>query len=180
MSKGQTPNGETFIRKWIVWKSNNQGVKEETFTQTGRRCGEEQLRWGWCMARLWPADQGIPHLHVEQLEVRQTMRPKVPVWETKASKSLAVNTCEGCGGGRNSQPHRRVHWRDQQGPRMYTNPPTLESAPEGLNLLVGNRGSDWKPAESQASGIVPSLNTPWLTAPQQRPRLPHPGEYLRL
>ena len=26
-----------------VWKSNNQGVKEETFIQTGRRGGNEQL-----------------------------------------------------------------------------------------------------------------------------------------
>ena len=27
----------------MVWKSNNQGVKEETLTQTGRRGGDRQL-----------------------------------------------------------------------------------------------------------------------------------------
>ena len=27
-------------------------------------------------------------------------------------------------------------------PELYTNPPTQESAPEGLHLLVGSRGSD--------------------------------------
>ena len=37
---------------------------------------------------------------------------------------------------------QRVHWRDPQGPRTCTNPPTWESAPEGSNLLVGTRGSD--------------------------------------
>ena len=62
--------------------------------------------------------------------------------EKKASKPLTVKFCGGCGGGRNSQPHGRAHWRDPQGPRMYTNPPTWESAPEGPNLLVGSEGSD--------------------------------------
>ena len=29
------------------------------------------------------------------------MQPRVPTWEKKASKHLAVKTCEGCGSGRN-------------------------------------------------------------------------------
>ena len=33
---------------------------------------------------------------------------------------------------------------DPQGPRMYTNPPTQESAPGGPNLIVGSRESDWR------------------------------------
>ena len=36
----------------------------------------------------------------------------------------------------------RVCWRDPQGPRTYTNPPTQKSAPEGTNLFVGGPGSD--------------------------------------
>ena len=77
-------------------------------------------------------------------------------------------TCGGWGTRRNSKPHRRVHWRDSQGPRIYTNPPTCESVPKGPNLLVGSGGSDWKLAESQAKGIVASLTTPPQTGP-----LPH-------
>ena len=40
--------------------------------------------------------------------------------------------------------------------RMYTNPPTQESALEGSTLLVGRGGSDWNLAESGASATVPS------------------------
>ena len=32
--------------------------------------------------------------------------------------------------------------RDPGGPRMYTNPPTQESAPKGPSLLVGSGGND--------------------------------------
>ena len=34
-----------------VWKSNNQGVKEETFIQTGRRGEDRQPRWRGLMVR---------------------------------------------------------------------------------------------------------------------------------
>ena len=73
---------------------------------------------------------------------RQTMQPRFPAGGNKASKPQAIKTCGSCGSGRNSQLHRRVCWRDPQGPRMYTNTHTWESAPEGPNLLVGSRGSD--------------------------------------
>ena len=73
---------------------------------------------------------------------RETAQPRVPAQGNKASKPLTIKTCGGCGDGRNSQPHRRVHWIDPQGPRPYTNPPTWESAPEEHNLLEGSRGSD--------------------------------------
>ena len=59
-----------------------------------------------------------------------------------------------------------VHWRDPQGPRMYTSPPTRKSAPEGPSLLVGSGGSDWNPAESKASGTVLSWTPPQKTASQ--------------
>ena len=111
---------------------------------------------------------------------RQTTQPKVPGRGKKASKLLAVKTYENCG-GRNSQPHRRVHWRDPQGPRTYTKPPTQESAPEGLNLLVGSRGSGWKQGESWPSSIVPSWPlshiqchsaAKWVAPPWQIPKAP--------
>ena len=79
----------------------------------------------------------------------------------KSLKPLIENTCGGWGSnGRNSQPHRRVRWWDLQGPRMYTIPPTWESAPERPNLLVDSGGNDWNPTESGASGIVPSRTPP--------------------
>ena len=55
--------------------------------------------------------------------VRQTTQPRVPVQGNKASKPLAVKTCESRYSGRNSQPHGRVCSQDPQGPRMYTNSP---------------------------------------------------------
>ena len=73
---------------------------------------------------------------------RQIAQPGVLVQGNKTSKPLTEKICAGCGGGRNCQPHRRVRWRDQPGPRMYTTLPTWESAPEGPNLLVGSGGSD--------------------------------------
>ena len=39
-------------------------------------------------------------------------------------KTSVCKTCGDCYRERKSQPHRRVHWRDPQGPRTYTNPPT--------------------------------------------------------
>ena len=81
---------------------------------------------------------------------RQVEQPRVPAQKKKASKPLAVKICGGCSSGRNSQPHRRVHWRDQQDPRSYTNPPTWESATEGPNLLVGSEVTkNWRELNKQ-------------------------------
>ena len=109
-------------------------------------------------ARQQLVEQAVPHVHMDKLggtngEWDIPHNPVwVPVWESNASKPLAVKTCGGCGDGRNSQPHRRVCWKDPQGPRTYTNPLTWESAPEGPNLLVGNRGvtERWLTAEQAA------------------------------
>ena len=76
---------------------------------------------------------------------RETVQPRVPALQGKEInlKTSGDKKLRGvCGTGRNSQPQRQVHWRDPQGPRMYTNPPTWESAPEGPNLLVGSGGSE--------------------------------------
>ena len=39
----KTKNNQKLPENQTVWKSNNQGVKEETFIQTGRRRGDGQL-----------------------------------------------------------------------------------------------------------------------------------------
>ena len=42
-----------------VWKSNNQGIKEETFIRTGRRGGDGQLHGGdWWQSGGWRTWQG--------------------------------------------------------------------------------------------------------------------------
>ena len=79
------------------------------------------------------------------------MQPRVTAWGNKASKPLAVKTCGGCRGGRNSQPHKRVCWRDPQGPRMYTKPPIQESALGPFCLWVAEEVTEsWQRAEQSA------------------------------
>ena len=96
------------------------------------------------MARQWLVDQvgevvaaglGGPiftcrYTRVNNSGTRQTMQPRIPAWENKASKPLVVKICGGWGGGRNGQSHRRVRWRGPWGPRTYTSLPTWESTPE--------------------------------------------------
>ena len=96
------------------------------------------------MARQWLADQAAPHLCVDNPggttgEQDRPCNPGFQFRDIKASNPLTEKTCGGLGGRRNSQPHRRVHWRDPQDPRTYPKPPIWESAPEGPNLLAGSR-----------------------------------------
>ena len=49
-----------------VWKSNNQGVNEETFIQTGRRGRDGQPVQKGHMARWQLEDQEVPHLHADK------------------------------------------------------------------------------------------------------------------
>ena len=78
----------------------------------------------------------------EQLGSKTDRSTQGSRWGNKASKPHTGKTCGGCSSGGHSQPHRKVRWRDPQGPRTYTNPPTWESAPEGPSLLVGSGGSE--------------------------------------
>ena len=99
------------------------------------------------MARRQLAAQAFAHLHADKPggTTGQRDRPHNRGFQrgrNKASKPQIVKICGGCGGRRNSQPHRRICWRDPQCPRMYTKSPTQESAPEGPNLLVDSGGSD--------------------------------------
>ena len=92
--------------------------------------------------------------------VKQTEQPKAPARGNKAS-NLSENTRGGCGGSRrDSQPHRRGPWRDPQGTRACTSPPTREPAPEGPSLIVGDRVEDWSPVESEVGAIAPSRPLP--------------------
>ena len=129
-----------------VRKSDNQGFKEETFIQLGRRSGEGKLGQRGCVQGSgWQTKWSHICMHVnqeEQLGSETDCKPRVPAPGNKASKPQAVKTRGNLGSGRNSQPHRRVCWRDPQGPRMYTSPHTWELAPERPNLLVGSEGSD--------------------------------------
>ena len=67
-------------QKIKLWKSDNQGVKEETFIQTGRRGRDRQLGQREHAARWWLEDGAregmrqqlvewaVPHFHVDILE----------------------------------------------------------------------------------------------------------------
>ena len=54
----KTKNNQNWQKIELVWKSNNQGVKEEPFIQTGRRGGDGQPGWRGHEARLQLEDQG--------------------------------------------------------------------------------------------------------------------------
>ena len=136
---------------------------------------EDQGRqdWGWWTQLGGGLRTGQAHIHM-QINQEEQIGSEIHHATQSSSmgryslKPLTENTCGGWGGsGRNSQPYRRVRWKDPRGPRMYTSPPTRESAPEGLNLIVGSGGSDRIPAESRASGIVPSQTPPPHTASQR-------------
>ena len=97
-----------------VWKSDNQGVKEETFTQTRRRV-ETSSQGGerGCVARWRLVDQVVPHSCADKSggttgEQDRPCKPGFQCRGNKASKPLTEKTCGGCSSRRNSQPHRRV------------------------------------------------------------------------
>ena len=110
--------------------------------------GREDLWQGGSWRTRWERQQleerADPCLHVDKpggtTGEKTDGTTQVPVWGNKASKPLTEKSCRG--GGRNSQPQKRGHWRDPQSPRTYTNPPTWESAPGEPDLLVGSGGSD--------------------------------------
>ena len=98
--------------------------------------------------------------------------------ETKDSNPPDVKSCGGCSGGRNSQPPKRVCWRDPQDPRTHTNPPTQESA---LTGHICHGGSDGKWGQSRVNERRCSLfgHSPRDNTTTQQRRLTHPGKYLR-
>ena len=117
--------------------------------------GRGELAARWQLAdpeRWWLADPVAPHSRIDKPGgmAGEWSRPYNPGLQCREIKPqpLIENSCGGWGSTRrNSQSHRRVRWRDPQGPRACTSPPTWDSAPEGPNLIVGSRGSNWNPAE---------------------------------
>ena len=73
------------------------------------------------MARWRLMDQVVPHLHADKLggTIKEQDRPHNPGFQhsEKKPQNHWLKTCGGCSGRRNSQPHRRVHWRDPHGPK---------------------------------------------------------------
>ena len=136
---------------------------ERTHSKTASRRLGQAKRW-------WLVDWVVPHLCADKLgettgEQNRLHNPGFQYGEMKP-QNFWLKKPVGVEVARDSQPHRRGHWRDPQGPRTYTHPPTWESAQEGAKLLVGSRGSDWKPTKSQANGAVPSQTPLPHTAPQ--------------
>ena len=153
----------------MYWSLTTKGLKKKHSSRPVG--GVEMGHWGredvWQGCSSWTEGSHIC-MWINQRNnwgAWQTKQPRVPVQGNKASKPLTVKTCGGYSSGRTSQTPRRVCWRDPQGPRRYTNPPTLESAPEEPNLLLDIRGSDWKPVGSWASGIISSWTLPPHTEP---------------
>ena len=167
---------------WTMWKSDNQGSKEKHSSRPVGGAEASSQVWkdsrqggGWKtgMSSSWLSGQ----LHIciqikreEQLGSQMVCTTQGSSEGNKASQPLTEKTCGGCSSGRNSQPHRRVHWRDPKGPRMYVKPPTQESALEGPNLFVGSGRGDWNPAESWRSRIAPPQTPPPHTTPQVAPQ----------
>ena len=71
-------------------------------------------------------------------------------------------------------------WKDPQGPRVCTRPPTLEPAPEGPSLIVGRGVKDWNPVESGAGTIAPSRPLPHVQRHSTATSVTPPREHLRL
>ena len=66
-----------------VWNSHNQGVKEETFIQTGRRGRDRKLGQRGRTARWQLADLAVPHLCTDKLGgiTREQDRPGNPEFQ---------------------------------------------------------------------------------------------------
>ena len=77
--------------------------------------------------------------------MRQAGQSRVPAWRNKASKPLKKPVR----GEVKLPASQESYWRDPQGPRMYTNPPTQEAVPERPNLIVVVEGvtENWQRAE---------------------------------
>ena len=115
-------------------------------------------------ARLQLADPTAPHSHIDKPRgtEEEGSKPRNPGLQRGEIKPQTSDCARGGLGGsrRDSQPHRRGRWRDPQGPRVCTGPPTWESAPEGPSLIVGSGGSDWNPVEGRAGTSAPSQPLP--------------------
>ena len=72
-----------------VWKCDNQGIKEETFIQTGRRSGDGQLGQRRHVATWQMAEWVVPHLHAKKPggTTREQDRPCNPGFQRREIKT---------------------------------------------------------------------------------------------
>ena len=127
-------------------------------------------------------DQAVPHLCVDKLggtteEQDRLQNPGFQRWKLKTS---VCRICGGYGSRRNSQSHRRVCWRDPQGPRMYTSPPPGNQHLKGHNPLLGSKGSDKAGRELSEQNCSLSDPSPTYSTTSHQGGLLCPGELLRL
>ena len=180
-------------------EARHQGNKKLTFIQTSRRGGDGQLGrrglllpwqdWDWRSVgrtgqAVWTlADPAAPHsLTDKPTNGREGSRPRNPGLQHGEIKPQTFDWKRSWGLGRQQErlpASLRGHWRDPQGPRVCTGPPTREPAPEGPNLIVGVGVKDWNPEESEVGAIAPSRPLPHVQH-HSTAELPRPGEHLRL
>ena len=158
---------------WTVWKSNNQGVKEETFIEAGRRGGDGQPD---CRRRNKVEDWVIRHLRADEPgRTGEQDRLHNPGQVNTASKPLAVKTC---GNPRLTgeivlQTHRVLECTQAHSPG---NQP--QKGPICL-WVVGEVTKSWprdKPAALFLLGPLPHIQhhdaTMWVTPPWPIPKAP--------
>ena len=102
-------------------------------------------------------------------------------WGHKVSKPLAVKICGGCGSRRNSQPHRKVGWRDPQDPRTCTNTTAQEISTRRVQCACGvAKEVTESQRRAKQAALFPLNPSPTYSTTTQRLGLPHPGENLSL
>ena len=165
-----------------VWKSDNQGVKEETFTQTGRRSRDGQPGWRGLVTRRWT---GQFHNCINQEDkpggtTGERDRLSNSAKGNKASKPLTENTCgvvaagetPSLAGGFTGETHRVLECTQTHPPRNQH-----QKVPVCLWEVGEMTESCQEPSKQHCSLLDPS---PTYSITTQRSGLPHPGEYLRL
>ena len=110
-------------------------------------------RTGW--ARWWFVELVVLHSHMdkpEQLRSETDHPTQGSSGGNKVSKPLAVKTCGNWGSRINSQSHKRVHWRDPLGPRMYrAHTSWNQNQKDPICLWEGRKVTESRPRAEQAA-----------------------------
>ena len=184
-----------------VWKSDNQGFKEATFIQTGRRA--ESQNWAEkCRDAVWhgkavAVEWEVPHMwwikiRRKQLEPQtRSPSPGFQCQEDKLPQLLAIKTSGSWGSGRNCWIFRRVHLKGLHRLWMYIKLPTLgftTRAIAGRVPVIYRKWVKWlemgqvlgKPPETRQWNCPLSGPFPPHRATEPSSGLPHLGGYLGL
>ena len=148
-----------------------------------------RTKWGsgWCGRQwlVWEAVAGgqgggwpVWHLCADKSQgTGEWGRLLKPAWRNKASKPLTVKTGGGWGSGRNSQPHRKVRWRDPQ-ECTQTHPPRNQHQKDPICLWVAGEVTDSQSRAEQVAlfllGPLPHIQyhnlATWVALPWQIPK----------